>query len=133
LAELRPVNWPELADSGRSAPETTLWGTILIVGVQLYLLIHLLELSKKLRATDPGWEVAWIGIYHGRVARCLFAASAFLLHFVTIGVLGYKAITAADDTRALFHAWVVSACRALASTSIAFLTERNRPNASAAP
>lgn len=38
------------------------FGILLVIGVQVYFLTHLIELSKRLRASDPGWEVAWIGV-----------------------------------------------------------------------
>jgi hypothetical protein len=74
------------------AQTTTLWGTALLLGVQFYFLIHLMELSQKLLLSDPGWEVAWVGVYRGRLARILFRASALLLPVGTVIVLGFKAI-----------------------------------------
>lgn len=67
------------------------WGMALIISVQLYFLAHFRELSRRLRPSDPGWEVAWIGVYHGRFARLLFDASALVLPFLAVLLLGCKA------------------------------------------
>ncbi|HEV2731050.1 MAG TPA: hypothetical protein VGV15_13540, partial [Terriglobales bacterium] len=36
------------------------FGILLVIAVQVYFLTHLIELSKRLSPTDPGWEVAWV-------------------------------------------------------------------------
>jgi hypothetical protein len=40
--------------------QISLWGTVLVLGAQLYLFVYLRQLSGKLRADDPGWDVPWI-------------------------------------------------------------------------
>jgi hypothetical protein len=73
--------------------ETTLhWGPVLIIGIQLYLWLHLRRL-KDLRHLGPvPLGVAWIGAYTTWFARCVFVFSAFLLPFFVIGFIAvYKA------------------------------------------
>jgi hypothetical protein len=76
--------------------KATRWGILLIVGIQLYLWIHLHELSPKLKEGDAGWDVAWIGVYRSRPARTLFVASTALLPVVTIAALGNNALREAN-------------------------------------
>jgi hypothetical protein len=78
------------------------WGIILIVGIQLYLWIHLHELAPRLEAGDPGWDVAWIGVYRFLPARSLFFCSTVVLPILTIGLLGKHALK-----NATFSSWSV--------------------------
>jgi hypothetical protein len=78
------------------------WGIILIVGIQLYLWIHLHELAPRLKAGDPGWDVAWIGVYRSLPARSLFFCSTVVLPILTIGLLGKHALK-----NATFSSWSV--------------------------
>jgi hypothetical protein len=111
------------------AQAATLWGEILILGVQLYLLIHLIELSRKIDRSDPGWEVAWIGIYRHRLAKTLFVCSAILLPPVTSGIVGYKGVVISANTTNLnrAQAWTVAAAGVLFSVAIAAISFWNRP------
>ncbi len=68
------------------------WGVVLIIGLQLYLWVHLHELSPRLKEADPGWDVAWIGVYQSLPARALFIACTAVLPFLTIGLLGRHAL-----------------------------------------
>jgi hypothetical protein len=61
------------------AEGVTRWGLVLILGIQLYLFLHLDELGPKLKPTDEGWEVAWIGVYKSHLARVLYFASSVLM------------------------------------------------------
>jgi hypothetical protein len=70
------------------------WGIVLILGIQLYLWIHLYEVSPRLKEGDPGWDVAWIGVYQSVPAKILFFASTALLPLITITALGYHAFVA---------------------------------------
>lgn len=55
------------------------WGAIFIVVVQIYFVIHLRELSKRLQATDEIPKVAWIGLYPDCIARTVSLFTASLL------------------------------------------------------
>ena len=68
------------------------WGMILVIGIQLYLWIHLYELSPRLKDADAGWDVAWIGVYQSSPAKVLFLASTALLPLLTIGLLAAHAL-----------------------------------------
>lgn len=58
----------EVAGIKFPAESTTRWGVLLIVGIQIYLWIHLRE-SLRLDPDDPGWDVAWVGVYRSVYAR----------------------------------------------------------------
>jgi hypothetical protein len=57
------------------AGQVALWGTVLMLGIQLYFLTYLQQLSGKLAAGDPGWDVPWIGMNPGVVAQSIFFAT----------------------------------------------------------
>jgi hypothetical protein len=67
----------------------TNWGIVLIFVIQLYFLIHIMELSR-LRSVDPARNVAWIGLYPGIIARLTSISTAAVL---PIGVQVYLAST----------------------------------------
>ena len=102
--------------------KATRWGILLIVGIQLYLWIHLHELSPKLKEGDAGWDVAWIGVYRSVPARMLFVASTALLPVVTIGVLGNNALREASAL-----VWAIYITAFLASLLLAYLIARTVP------
>jgi hypothetical protein len=64
------------------------WGIVLVIGIQFYLWINLHEVSPRVKHDDPGWEVAWIGVYRSVQARVLFIVLTVSLPVVTIFVLG---------------------------------------------
>jgi len=117
------------------AQATTLWGVVLVLGVQLYMLTHLIELSRKIELADPGWEVAWIGIYQHRLARIIFFCSAIVLPPLTIFLIAHKSITLSMNTTqsALIEAWATMVVGGLFSIMIAVITAGRRPQRGAAP
>jgi hypothetical protein len=70
------------------------WGILLIIGIQLYLWINLHEVSPRIKPDDPGWDVAWIGVYKSLPARSLFIALTLVLPLIAIIVLSDALITA---------------------------------------
>jgi hypothetical protein len=98
------------------------WGIILVVGIQLYLWIHLYELSPKLNDDNPGWDVAWIGVYQAIPARVLFLSSTALLPILTIFILGNHALQNASRV-----VWEVYICAVVASVVLAGLIAEGVP------
>jgi hypothetical protein len=93
-----------------SVESASRWGIALILGIQVYLWIHLYEVSPKLKEGDPGWDVAWIGVYRSVPAKMLFIASTALLPVITIVALGHHAfsILGSHATRfAAAYVWVL--------------------------
>jgi hypothetical protein len=87
------------------------WGIVLILGIQLYFWVHLYELSPKLKEGDPGWNVAWIGVYQSLPATILFLCSTALLPTLTIVTLGNHALK--DAGRVVWGVYVVAGWAAL--------------------
>jgi len=102
--------------------KATRWGILLIVGIQLYLWIHLHELSPRLKEGDAGWDVAWIGVYRSLPARILFVASTALLPVVTIAALGNNALRGATAL-----VWAVYIAALMASLLLAYLIAQSVP------
>jgi hypothetical protein len=99
-----------------------LWGVGAIFVIQLYLWIHLHELSPRLKADDPGWDVAWIGVYRSRLARCLFAVTAGVLPLCTAVLLDYKALRGAN-----FWVWIIHIALLLSILVLSILIIRWAP------
>lgn len=68
------------------ASATVGWGTVVVLAVQIYLLLHLRELAPRLTSDDPGLDVPWVGLYRWSVSRLMMTASLLLPAF-TIFVL----------------------------------------------
>ena len=98
------------------------WGIVLIVGIQLYLWIHLYELSPKLKEGDPGWDVAWIGVYQSLPAKALFLASTALLPLITIVTLGNHALQNASR-----FVWFVYVAAVMASLTLSTMITKGVP------
>jgi hypothetical protein len=106
------------------------WGIVLILGIQLYLWIHLYEVSPRLKEGDPGWDVAWIGVYQSLPAKILFFASTTLLPLLTIVALGYHAFVALGGhaTRtASASVWLVYISAVVASLILSVVISKGIP------
>jgi hypothetical protein len=62
------------------------WGLVLLLATQFYFWIHLHELSNRIRPTDAGWNVAWIGMYSSKISVIATLVSSCALP-VAVGVL----------------------------------------------
>lgn len=62
------------------------WGLVILLATQFYFWMHLHELSRKIGPNDPGWEVAWIGVYYSKIAFIATLISSCVLP-VAVGLL----------------------------------------------
>jgi hypothetical protein len=62
-------------------------GALLILGVQLYFLLHLREFVRRISPESEAREAAWIGLYPGTLAVAAFWFSAFILPSIAVLVL----------------------------------------------
>lgn len=62
-------------------------GALLILGVQLYFLLHLREFVRRISPESDAWQAAWIGLYPGALAAGAFWFSAFIVPTGTVFVL----------------------------------------------
>ena len=69
------------------------WGSIVVLGIQIYLLLFLKQLSGKLGAEDPGWDVPWIGMDQTKFAQRMLFLTLVLLPCIAVAVLGGRAIS----------------------------------------
>jgi len=72
--------------------EITLWGTIILLGVQLYFYMYLRQLSGKLVQNDAGWDVPWLGMNSSFLAQTIFFLTVVLLPCLAIGLLGEHSV-----------------------------------------
>jgi len=99
------------------AQGTTRWGILVVLGIQLYFLIHLRELSGKLNAGDPGWDVAWIGVYESSISKIVFVVSAFVLPVCATAALGIRGLYVSDFGKLY---WIIFLVGMLAGAGLAF-------------
>jgi hypothetical protein len=106
------------------AEGTTRWGMLIIISVQIYFWLHLRERAQKLRLTEPGLEVAWIGVYQSMPARVMFVLSGLGLPIIAVVCLGIRAAWLGH-----FPWWedAVFILPVLVSGAIAWLTWRQTP------
>jgi hypothetical protein len=74
------------------ASRVTLWGQILLLSVQLYFFIYLRQLSGKLRADDPGWDVPWAGMDMSHVGQAVMIFTLIVLPISAVALLDFQAV-----------------------------------------
>jgi hypothetical protein len=70
------------------AGQVTRWGGIILIAVQIYFLVQLSDLLRKVRLSDPVWTVSWIALYKSRIAFGLTLFSACVVPFVAACLIG---------------------------------------------
>ena len=100
------------------------WGAILVLAVQLYLWVHLYEFRKRLGPDDPGWEVAWIGVYSSNPARLLLLFSLLAIPLLAIVALGLRGVAIADRSRL---SWTILAVSSICCLVLDFAVIRCLP------
>jgi preprotein translocase subunit SecG len=127
------------------AEQVTTWGTVIILAIQLYLYAYLKALKNPLQQSDPGWEVAWIGLNQSILSRCMLLVTVFILPLVAVVLLSAHGIDQraqqagialgyrpADLRRALrfahdFKAVLLYIFGCILATALGYLNWRNRP------
>jgi hypothetical protein len=100
------------------AENTTRWGLVVIIGIQFYFWLHLRELASKLRREDPGWQVAWIGVYSSGYAKWATIFSACLLPVSAALALGIRGLFVSSFA---WQYWVLLILCTGVSSMLAFL------------
>lgn len=111
-----------------SAEIVTRFGILLVVAVQLYFAMHLSELSVRLKSSDPGWDVPWIGVYENGLARAVYFLTLFLLPVGASVALGVRGLEEFGYDRG---SWVALVLGISANLSLASLIWRRSPRARA--
>jgi hypothetical protein len=70
--------------------DVTRWGLLILLAAQFYFWLHLHELTRRIEPSDPGWKVAWIGIYPQWLAFITVVVSACVLPLVAASLAGYR-------------------------------------------
>jgi hypothetical protein len=100
------------------------YGVLLILGVQLYLWIHLHEFGNR-PEHEEGFDVAWIGVYSSRSARVVFLLSLFVLPACAMLLLSLRGLSSSTQ-----HTWLpLTLCfiSNAASLTLSFLIFRTLP------
>ena len=126
LESIRHVLASEAKRSGESfealgikfpANGTARWGSVLVLGVLAYFWIHLHEISPKLKDTDPGWDVAWIGVYSSAYAVIGILVTLCILPATAAAFLAHRAYKIDRFTQGMW-AWVILCGIAIESLGI---------------
>jgi hypothetical protein len=106
------------------AEATTRWGIVVILAVQLYFWIHLKELAKKLEPNDPGWEVAFIGMYTSWPSQLVYNISSLGLPLVAVFALSIRGLYVGR-----FHwlYWLLLVVGCFLTLTLTAMTWRSRP------
>lgn len=80
------------------------WGQLLVLAIYSYFLVHLFELTRRLRTTpeDKGWKAPWVALYGGWSSRTVTFLTAVVLP-VVVAILSFEraAPTNASNERRL--------------------------------
>ena len=107
------------------ADATTRWGVLVILAVQIYFWIHLQELARKLQPSDPGWEVAFIGMYPSLPSRIVYSISALALPVCGVVGLGVRGLYI-GDFRLTY--WLLLTAGTILSLTVAIAGWRSAPS-----
>jgi hypothetical protein len=124
--------------------QLTICGALLVLSIQLYFLIYLRQLSGKLQANDPGWDVPWMGMDQSRLARAVLFMTVVILPIGALALLGDNAVhhlVAAAPQGSSWFAQLISLAPGtigplLATTASMLLAQqcwRSRPTVAAQP
>ena len=93
------------------AENTTLWGIIVILTIQVYLWIQLQEFDLRSHRAEAVEEVAWIGLYQSWRARALVFVTTCLLPFLAVGLLEMRSL------HLVSHKWRYAALMVISATT----------------
>jgi hypothetical protein len=107
------------------ADETTRWGIVVVIAVQLYIWIILRQRSAPLAPGDAAFEVAWLGLFSSAIARVTCLISIALLPALVVADLAIRAVELGHVSSLYRVLLVVSA---LLSAIMAALCWKNLPD-----
>ena len=89
------------------AGQITLWGIVILVGVQLYFFLYLKQLWGKLGPADAGWDVPWIGMDTSLWAQVIFFFSIVMVPCIAVALLGGHTISQLEKP-IIWSPWAVA-------------------------
>ncbi|HET8670562.1 MAG TPA: hypothetical protein VFM05_08050 [Candidatus Saccharimonadales bacterium] len=95
-------------------------GIPVLLGLQIYLWLHVKALKNVLRSFPQFSHFPWVGIYDLRVATWLTALTAFAMPVVVVGIL----LSQEAAARGKLWPWVLAAAGVLLSSYVAISTQR---------
>ena len=73
--------------------QITTWGTVMLLGIQLYFFLYLRRLTAKLDPADPGWDVPWICLDRSFMAQVVQFATVVILPLIAMLLLCSHALS----------------------------------------
>jgi len=73
------------------AEQVSVWGGVVLMGVQLYLFLYLKKLSNKLEPDAAGWDMPWIAMDQSRWAQ-LVVLLTFVVLPIAAAVLAFEQV-----------------------------------------
>jgi hypothetical protein len=107
------------------ADETTRWGIVVVIAVQLYIWIILRQRSATLAPGDAAFEVAWLGLFPSLIARVICLISIALLPVLVVADLATRAFEM-EHVSSLYRGSLVAS--ALLSAIMATMCWKNLPD-----
>jgi hypothetical protein len=121
--------------------QVTLWGTIVVLAIQLYFYVYLSELSRKMQPTDAGWDVPWVALVPSTFARAIFFVTVVVLpvsaqiaiafhweHVVRFGRFFEQYVHWGPKFNLAVIGFVGLSLSLIASISLSLLSWKNRPS-----
>ena len=75
------------------APQITIWGIFILVGVQIYFVLYLRQLRSKLGPKDAAWDVPWVGMDTSWFGQALFFISVVVFPLSALAALYGRAMS----------------------------------------
>lgn len=94
------------------------FGALLILGIQLYMWVHLHEFGNRTER-DAGFDVAWIGVYTSLPSKIVFLGTLLVLPWATVLILSYKRLHLRSDHRHLW--WIMAIAANILSLTLSYL------------
>ena len=100
--------------------ELARWGALILLGLQLYFVLHLSTLHTRLSPTDKALNFPWIGLYPEEKSKIVTRVSSWIIPPATVIFLAFR-VAMEEKTPGY---WVVAFLVVSASAVLAFYTRQ---------
>ena len=105
-----------------SSDTLSVWGVLLLLGIQLYFLLHLYDFVKKNTNSNDSWNVAWIANYNNIYSKSTTIISACIIPVCVVITLRYLEVV---DIKTVDKNLYILIFLSLISISLAGLTGKS--------
>jgi len=105
-----------------SSDTLSVWGVLLLLGIQLYFLLHLYDFVKKNTNSNDSWNIAWIANYNNIYSKSTTIISACIIPVYVVITLRYLEV---EDFNTVDKNLYILIFLSLISISLAGLTGKS--------